>query len=239
MTKRDLCTQALQELGVLDPTDTASDEDMNAASGAFDRLYDAWNAKRVAVYADVFAPFTLTALLAPQTIGPAGNLVVTQRPMSIESAGLVLTSGSLDVERPIWVRDAAWWSRQAVKDLSTDVPTDLYYEPDWPNGKAFFWPVPASAVGVVLQSRMLLAALTLDATFTMPPGYHDAVMLSLAEKCARPFSRPVTPDLAMDAAKARDVIFSANRVTPNIATRDAGMPRGARGRTYNYLDRSM
>lgn len=242
MTKRDLCTSALQELGVLDPEDTASDPDMNTASGAFDRLYDAWNAQRQAVYADVFAEFTLTSALSPQTIGPTGNLVVTQRPVSIEGARLVLTSGTLDVSRPIDVRDAAWWGRQQVKGLSTDVPTDLYYEADWPNGKAFFWPVPSSAVVVELQNRMLLAALTLNDTFTMPPGYLDAVVLSLAEKCARPFAKQVTPDLKMDAAAAREIVFKNNRVTPNIATADYGMPRsggGGRQRTYNWMDRSL
>lgn len=241
MTKRDLCTAALQELGVLDPEDTASDADMNTASGAFDRLYDSWNAQRQAVYADVFAEFTLTASLSPQTIGPTGNMVVTQRPVSIEGANLVLTSGSLDVSRPIGIRDAAWWTRQQVKGLSTDVPTDLYYQPDWPNGKAFFWPVPDSAVVVELQNRMLLSALTLNDTFTMPPGYYNATMLSLAEMCARPFAKQVTPDLRMDAAAARGVIFSNNRTTPNIATADYGMPRsgGGRERTYIHLDRSL
>jgi hypothetical protein len=168
MTKRDLCTAALQELGVLDPEDTASDADMNMASGAFDRLYDSWNAQRQAVYADVFAEFTLTALLSPQIIGPTGNMVVTQRPVSIEAAGLMLTTGSVDVRRTITVRDAAWWARQQVKTLPTDVPTDLYYglaerEGVLPAGSA-------SAVVVELQNRMPLAALTLNDTFTMPPG---------------------------------------------------------------------
>lgn len=243
MTKLDLCTAALQELGVLDPEDTASDADMNTASEAFDDLYDAWNAQRQAVYADVFARFTLTASLSPQTIGPSGVLVVTQRPVSIESASQILTSGTLDVSRPIDTRrDADWWARQQVKGLETGYPTDLYYQPAWPNGNAFFHPVPDSAVVVELQTRLLLAALTLNDTFTMPPGYRRAVKLSLAEFCARPFARQVTPDLKTDAATAREVVFKNNRTIPNIATADYGMPRSGssgRQRTYNWLDRSL
>lgn len=235
-----ICSDALLEIGVL-----AQGEPMDAAMGEFtrrklERLLNEWNAKRCAVYATVFSSFNLTASLNPHTIGPTGaTWTVTQRPVSIEAISLELNTSSPSVFVQLTPRDAQWWQAQSVPDLSTDIPTDFYYDPTWPNGSIYFWPVPSAVYPVQIQIRTLLDdTLTLDLTFSLPPGYQEAVTLTLAEKTARSYGRAVSQDLANDARNARAIIFNNNDTTPRIATADVGMsgPRqGGTRSTFNWL----
>lgn len=232
MTKRDILTEMLVEIGVLDPGDTMSDRQQVTAENAFDRLLDDWNADRQAVYAMQRQTFTLTPSLSPHTIGPSGaTWTSTQRPVSIEEANLVLTGG---IRRPITIRDQQWYADQRVPALESSIPLDLYYQPDWPLGKLYFFPVPSTAYTVDLWSRMVLSALTIDASFDLPPGYRNAVMLTCAEYAAGPFAAEISGLTVENAAKARRRIFSNNQITPRLTTRDGGMTQRRHGRFRSY-----
>ena len=235
-----ICSDALLEIGALE-----QGEAMPAATGEFmrrklERLLNEWNAKRCAVYATVFSSFNLTASLNPHTIGPTGaTWTVTQRPVSVEAISLGLNSSSPTVYIPLNKRDAEWWQAQSVPGLTSDVPTDFFYNPTYPNGSIYFWPVPTAVYPVQLQIRTLLDdAIALVDTFTLPPGYQEAITLTLAEKSARSFGRGIRPDLVTDAANARALIFANNDETPSIATADCGMSgptqSGSRS-TWNWL----
>lgn len=231
MTGLDLVTDALTELGVLGAAESPTPEDAAFVLRRLNQLLDSWNAERDAVYADVFGSYTLTPSLSPHTIGPTGTFVTAQRPVSIEGANLMI---SATVRNPIDVtRDAAWWFARSVPSLATSVPTDLYYNPTWPNGALYFWPVPTTTGPVELWTRQVLAALTLATVFTMPPAYQEALTLTLAEKIAPAFGVQVTAQTTTAAATARARVFNNNRVIPKLVTRDSGIP-GARG-TWNYL----
>jgi hypothetical protein len=238
VTILDLIEEALGEIGVLAAGDTATAEDADLGLRKLNRLFDNWSAERAAVYAQAFNTYVLTTNLSPHTIGPtAATWSATQRPVTIEAAGLVLTTPTPDVRIPITPRDADWWAAQPVKALTGTVPTDLYYQPDWPNGKLFFWPVPTVAYSVELSTRVLLAQVALTDTFTLPPGYRDAITLSLAESLLAVFpTGEIAALIVGQAAKARARIFGVNDRAPRIATQDVGMPGGGGG-SFNYLTR--
>jgi hypothetical protein len=237
-TIQDICKSALLEINV-----QAQGESLSAANAVFtleklNRILDAWNAEHAASYAQQFVTFTLTPSLSPHTIGPSPAVwIQTVRPVSIESASLILDSSTPSVYLPITLRDAQWWAGQQVPALETSFPTDCYYEPAWPSGNLYFWPVPTTAYDVELEIRRLLAQVALSDTFSLPPGYQEALTLTLAEQCARPFGRPLEPTLVRDAAMARARIFANNTPTPRLMTQDSGMPRkqSANFPTFNYL----
>lgn len=238
-TVRDILSEALEELGVVQQGDALSDNDANAALRRYNRLLDAWNAERGAVYADQFVTYTLTPALSPHTIGPTGTFVVTQRPVSIEGANLWLGS-SPNAKVPIYLRDAEWWNSQTVPALSTAIPTDLFYDPTWPNGSLYLWPVPSAAKQIELWTRIVLAQVGLNDTFTLPPGYRRAHVLTLAEECGSAFGTMPSGKTVMDAAKARAVMFANNRQPPRLRTQDVGMPRNGGGlENFNYLSRTF
>ncbi len=237
-TALNLCEDAAREINVFGEGNSLTPSDANFFLGVLNRLLDNWNAERVAVYASSFDTFTLIPGTSPHTIGPAAStpdFVMAVRPVSLTSVSLILSGGSLPIYLPITVRDNQWWAEQTTPTLSTSIPTDVYYQPDFQLGKLFFWPVPTVAYDVELETRVLLAQVTLttDLLPFLPPGYRDALTLTVAEQSCRAFGRPVLPDLVMSASKSRARIFANNDVTPNLVTQDSGMP-GGRGSYLNW-----
>lgn len=228
-TARTICEEAADELQIKGAGQTLEAEDADTLLVTLNRLLDSWNAKRRAVYADTFNSYTLSAALSPHTIGASGaTWTVTQRPVSIESAQL-LTDG---IGRPIEVKDAAWWAAQPNKALTGD-PTHVAYDAAWPLGRLFFWPVPDAAKDVELWTRVVLAQMTLDTEFTLPPGYKNAIVLTVAEHAAVKFGKSVPVELAHLAREARALIFDNNDRVPSLATADAGLPGGC-SRAYDF-----
>lgn len=232
-TLKDVCTNALLEINQVAAGDTPGPDDIDFVFKKALLIFDSWNARRDAVYADQFQTFTLTPSLQPHTIGPTGTFVTTQRPVTLEGARLIFaTQGNPSTE--IEVQDASWWSGRSLKSMTSDVPTDVYYEPDWPLGKLFFWPVPETAYQVELWTRQVFAALALTDPFSFPPGYQAAVTLTLAEDISGPFGKPISRDLERRAREARDVAFGNNLTVPRLVT-SGFETTGGGGASGNYL----
>ena len=221
MTARDLLEDVGHELGVLDPHESLTANQARLGLSKLTRLVDTWNADRQAIVADQLLTFTLTPSLQPHTIGASGATWTTSiRPVSIEGAQLMTDSTSA-----IRLRTSDWWQALTSPTQTSDTPTDLYYAPTWPLGKLYFWPIPTAATDVQLLVRVALADYDLDTTFTMPPGYRDAMTLTLVESCQSVLGGVVTPATQMAATQARARIFSNNMVVPKLIT-DMMQPGG-------------
>jgi hypothetical protein len=236
-TMRQIIVNALYKINALSVGEQPSAAEAQDGLTELNLLFDDWNAMRHAVYAQSFDTYTLVPNLLPHTIGPtAATFTVTQRPVSLDGASLILDTSTPASYQEITVRDWQWWHAQPTPTLASTFPTDVYYQPDWPNGKLFFWPTPQTAYDVELVTRVLLAQVALSDDFSLPPGYQHAITLTLAERLAVQFSRPVTPDLGRQAQAARARVFANNDFTPRIATADAGMhgPSGGGQRADFY-----
>lgn len=236
VTALSLVNAAGQEIGALAAGESFSSDDQAWVLQKLQRVIDTFNAKRTMVYANIFSTFTLQANLTPHTIGPTGTFAVTQRPVEIPTIGLILVNTTpATVEIPLTPRDKDWWADQRVKNLTSAIPTDYYYEPDWPNGSIFFWPVPNAVNNVLLQLRGVITELTTPAqTFTMPPAYWDLIIYTLAIAISPSFDRPVTPDLRQLQMEAIRTVQGNNVKSPRGATGDAGMPGVSRGGLFDY-----
>jgi hypothetical protein len=239
-TISEICQDAALELGSFSPGDPFAPLLAGTLLYRLNRMLDSWNAEHEAIYAQQFLTYTLTPSLSPHTIGPTGATwtLASGRPVSIESASLILAGGTTSAYVPIHLREAQWWADQQVPTLTSLYSTDLYYEPNWPLGNLFFWPVPTAANQVEIEIRRALAQVVLTDTFSLPPGYQEAITLTLAEQAARPLGKPIDASLIREASKARARIFANNVPTPTICTQDAGMPSGADSPTlptWNYL----
>jgi hypothetical protein len=237
----DIVTEALAEIGVVAGGESASADDADYALKKANRLLDRWNAERQAVYCDTFTSYVLTPNLAPHTIGPSGTLTATVRPVDIPAANLVVTTSTPNDRTPLNIRDSAWWMANSVRAITSPIPTDLFYRPNWPNGELNLWPVPTAAYSLEIQTRVLLSAtVALTTTFTLPPGYQDAITLSLAEECCTgAFGRPMPDGLPQRAAKARGIVWANNDEPPYLRTADAGMASSGRGTKLNWQNRQI
>lgn len=230
LTGQDLVKQALQELGVLNATENPNGEDATFGLAKLNRLFDLWNADPRTSFATTFDPFDLVPNTNPHTIGPDGDWETILRPPELLAATLIVSS---TLRQPITLQSREWWLAQTDRSTTSDMPTDGYYDPSFPEGRLYLWPVPSTAYQVELASRGLMAAMSLTDRVQLAPGYADAVIKTLAETLAAPM-RVSMPDGLMDGARrARAIIFAANRHIPDLVTRDAGMPGGCGG-AYDF-----
>ncbi len=229
MTAAEIVRDAFYEVGRLALGQTLPGDLAEFGLGKLNRLLDLWNAQRTAVYAEQIASFTLSPNTSPHTIGVSGaTWTATQRPVSLLAATLVIGT----IRQPIQIRTAEWYAGLATPEQTSETPTDVYYAAGWPLGSLYFYPVPTAASTVELWSRVVLAALALADTFTMPPGYQEAVTLTLAETLAGPLGVAMPADLARLAREARGHVFGNNDVIPAYVP-DAGLP-GVGGGWYDY-----
>jgi hypothetical protein len=217
----------------------AVDSDNELADGLIfaNQLVDLWSARSCYAYTTTFRTFNLTPGHQPHLLGPgltAPDFAVNQRPARIISAALVLTD-STPVDQPMNIRDAAWWARQRVKDLQSTVPTDLYYEADYPNGQLWIWPIPSVAYPIRLESIVTLQQFaTINDPFIAPAAYLRAFTLTLAEELSDVWGTTAPPGLAGRALKARDALQSNNNLPPRISSADWGTFSQS-GADFNYL----
>ena len=221
---------------MLAPGEPPTADEQTDVLGKLNRLLDRWNTQRLYTYNVNFTNYTLTPNLAPHTIGPTGTFVVAVRPVELDAAALILNNVTPNVTMPLTLRDDYWWANQRVKTLTTSVPTDLYYSPDFPNGSLNLWPIPTTAYGLELETRTILASVVITDTINLPQGYEDAITLSLAEDICTIFARQPNPLLISSAMRARAAIKATNSFSPRISTVDAGMPKSGGTRSdFNYL----
>jgi len=235
---QEIIIDALGEIGVLSTGEPLAAAEADIALRYLNRMIDQWAARMINAYNVSFTAYTLTPNHQPHLIGPglvAPDFAMAQRPVRIENAALILNNLAQPVDIPLNIRDDDWWANQRVKSIATSVPTDLYYSPDWPNGALWLWPIPTFPYGLRLETWGLISGFTSIAdTVELPPGYREGVMLTLAEKLARPFGRTVSQDLRDDAARARAIFQTNNAKSPRCSSADYGT-RGKQNRpTFNY-----
>jgi hypothetical protein len=223
------------------PGFAGSTDDMSDGLMRLNAIVDQWAARKAYAYSETFQKFTLTPNHAPHLIGPglaSPDFNFPIRPMRLEENGatLVLTNVTPNVDIPMTVRDADWWNNQRVKALSTSVPTDVYYEPDFPNGALNFWPVPNFAYAVRLRLwTVVLQFVAITDQFVAPPAYLDALIKTLAEQLVLMYpGTMMPPSLPMEAIRARAAALGNNAKSPTIPSADYGT-RGNRERgDFNY-----
>lgn len=243
-TWADVIFDALLEIGVYNSNDPLLPDDERQGRRRLNRIIDSWAARKLFAFSQTFTLYTLTPNHQPTLIGP--NLASPDfatvpagapRPTSIETIELVLNNQTPVVDSPqLNRRDKAWWAAQTVKPLTTSVPTDYYYQPDFPSGAIYFWPVPNFAYQVRVEERTQLAQAPLNLTqpFAAPQGYELAVVLTLAEHSCGPYTRPVPADLPARARAARAAVLGNNTHSPRTASADYGT-RGRPRADFNYF----
>jgi hypothetical protein len=220
MTALELITNALYEINAVPPGETASSDDAALGLSKLNRLLDNWNAESLFIYGTTLSDFTLTINHNPHTIGVSGSgadfIVATARPPKIEAAALILTDQTPNIYSPLEIVDGDWWINNPTPTLATQVPYYLYPNYSWPLGQIYLWPVPTTAYGIRLKLWTLLSQLALTDTFSLPPGYQDAITLSLAESLTAPHGAQLSPILVKNASEARARIKSLNSEAPTM-----------------------
>jgi hypothetical protein len=237
MLVSDLITLALRKLRVLAPNESPTATELSDALIALNLMLDAWTADSCFIHARSRNPFPLVSNQYVYTIGPSGADFTLTRPIRLESAGLILDNSIANpLEVPV---ELLLYSDEYAgiinKTLVATYPRKIWYNPTYPNGTIYLWPVPSgSNIYIVLYVAQLLSQFSATSeSVAFPPGYANALVYNLAIELAEDYGVTPTENIMMlaDKSKAR---VKADNVVKTIPLLGSDYPTRERGR-FNII----
>ena len=242
-TFADVCTRAAKAIRYLGRTETLTAQDANDALTAFNAMLDSWSNERLISYVVLERSFNLVVNQQQYTIGTSGTPDITAtRPLDILQAYVQDANGN-NFLMNIKTRD--WWNQIGNRSstITSQIPTDIFYDPQYPNGVINIFPTPLISYTVYYDSTQdQVDSSVLTTTISMPLGYEQAYVLNLAlEMISQGFPSMLKQEelaiLMKNAADAKANIKRTN-IKDVIANYDAAIVSRSYA-TYNiYRDSS-
>lgn len=191
----------------------ASGDSPTAAENAdsliiLNELLDSWTAELGPVYGETVESLTWATGQATRTIGVSGNLN-TARPQQILRASATISTVDYDLS----LISNQEYQAIPIKTQTGSIPLALAYNPTFASslGTLYMWPVPSSAVTLLLTSIKPLAAVSaLSGTVTLPPGYAEALRYNLAVRYASYFGAQLDGFIVKQAADTKRNLLISN-----------------------------
>jgi hypothetical protein len=234
LTVRSIITDALIELGVLEPGDAMTAAQGQTGLRRVQAMIDSWAADRLTLSLQLRTSFTWPASTSEVQIG-LGQTVNIDRPMWINTITYVVPGTSPGVEVLIGQMDEDAYASLSIKSLTSALPQQCFYQTNLTNayGTLFLWPQPQSLTVVIYTPQAVSVPATLDSVLQGPPGYQDAFLYQLALRLCSPFGIAVPPLLPRLATNAFENMKRPN-VDPGALSIDAALVPSA-GAGYNVL----
>jgi hypothetical protein len=178
-TASQIITRAAKTLRYLGRDEVLTAQDANDGLIAFNAMLDSWSNENLFSYVVLERSFVLSVAVNSYTIG-SGGVINTTRPLDITQA-FVRDAGGNDFLMNIKTRD--WWNQLGNRSatITSQIPTDLFYDPQYPLGVINIFPTPLIGYTVFyssMQQQVDPSALT--TSISMPEGYERAYVLNLA-----------------------------------------------------------
>jgi len=216
----DILYVALRLIRVIRPGHGPQSEILTEALAALNAMIDAWNTERLIIPAVLRQVFDITAGSQSYTIGPSGSFLTTARPSRVEKAGLIDVNGgsAQPAEIPLEVLTLEQWKDIEIKNLTSSIPSKLWYDQglDVGNGMVYLWPIPSVNNQIALYLwQTLLQFQAIEDPFAMYPGYLRAIQYNLAVELFPRLGIAVMTQIVMDTAmKAKAAIKTLNNQVP-------------------------
>lgn len=225
-TGRDIVKDSMRLFGAIATGETPSAEEVADGLTALNKMLDSWSNNGLTIHASVREKFSLTANDGIYTLGSAANFNTT-RPLKFDAVTIEDQSVSpLTESAPLRILNSDEWAAIAVKDQTADKPSCVYFEGTYPLETVNLWPVPTVANKVVFYSRKPLTTLTsANTSFSLPPGYLEAITYNLAKRFAPEFGKTLQPEQFDIAAKSLADIKRTNKRPALLEVDDALMDR--------------
>ena len=178
-TVAQVLTRAAKTIRYLGRNEVLTAQDATDALNAFNALLDSWSNENLMSYVVLENSFTLVVNKQTYTVGSGGDVNVT-RPLNITQA-YIQDSGGNNFLMNIRPRD--WWNQIGNRGstITSQIPTDLFYDPQYPLGVINIFPIPLIAYTCFFdytQDQVDYSNLT--TTLSLPDGYERTYVLNLA-----------------------------------------------------------
>ncbi len=187
-------------------------EALDASEGAdgleaLNAMLDSWANDQLFVHVLTLNDITLIPNTAAYTVGPTGG-TVTERPVNISDATYALIDG---ISYPVALLTTAEYGQITLKTTTSPVPEAVWYNPTYPNATVTIYPVPSTTGTLKLWSiKQIQSFSSLTTEINLPPGYEEAIVMSLAEIYGLEFMTEPSMTLMRKAASARRRIKRTN-----------------------------
>lgn len=240
-TARDLIQDALERIQVYVPSETATDADAARGFSVLNQMMDSWSNESLTCYEELEQNGAMVVGQSSYQIGAGAADFNTTRPLRIKdgpgAAYLLDTNGN---KYGVNVRTRDQWNLIAnPSQVTANVVTDIFYDPQYPVGIINVFPVPNMTWTLYWDSYLQFTRFaTLASALSLPPGYEKAISENLAVDLAMYFpTAKITPSLVQAASRSKGNIKRTNR-RENVAVYDRELIARGTG-VYNvWSDRS-
>lgn len=211
----DLLTNALVDGGIVGIDEAVEAAILNRAFRQANWLLAQWARKRWMIYR--IQDYAVTAN-GNQTynVGLNADININPRPDRLEYAFVrFLNTGGpaqfpVDIPLDI-IQSHEDYSRITVKSIGT-LPWRIFYDPVWPVGVLFPWPVPQSGLYQLhVGFKCVLPRFTnIQEPINFPPEYEPAMNYNLARRFRASYQMPADPEISALARDSLNVIRLAN-----------------------------
>lgn len=188
-TARTIITDALIDIGVLEPGEDAEHEQVQYGLRKINRTVKAWMGDGYHLWRRTEGAITLVADKQSYTMGGTGSPDFAVRPLRIESMRFVQSDGT---EAPRMIPMAREDYLALPRKDASGTSTSYYYDPQRDLGALYLWPV-LSAISTPAEQvkftylRPFFDFDTLDNAPDIPQEWNDAIIRTLGADLARTY----------------------------------------------------
>ena len=211
-----LIQDALFEIGVLAEGETATDAMAQHALRRLKYMLRHWSSKNIRLYYAKEDTLVLTGATS-YTVG-VGAVFNVIRPTSIR--GAFVKSSTTGVDDPIKIITEDEYRRISMKSLG-GTPELLWYDPDYPFGIIYLWPVGTGTLHID-SLKPLTDPATLTTSVSFPPEYDEAIVCGLAVRLAPNYGKAASAEtvaMALDGLRdieVKNFAEQVNAVRPEV-----------------------
>lgn len=233
-----IITQSLRKMGVYAPSEALTDSDAQQGLESLNDMLDGWSNDSLSCFAVLEQTFTLTPGVGTYTIGP-GGMIDRVRPLKVMfGTGTAYLLDQNGDKYPVEVVTRDKWNLITQPNITSDLPSYLFYDPQYPLGIINLYPLPNIGYPVFFDSYQQLGSFTsLSTLLSLPPGYKKALQDNLVIELW-PFFKPdaaqIPGNLERDAARSLMKVKRTN-IRPSQASYDPEIVAKARG-SYNIYN---
>lgn len=212
-TARDLIKRSLRLIHVLSTTEEPTAQEASDSLEALNDMLDEWAIEKSLIFASKEESITWVGGSETHTLGATGDTVTT-RPTKILNSTFYTDGNGNDYNLRL-IDTRVGYTSIVDKETTTDLPDILYYEPTYPDGTLYIWPVPSANLTVKLHTWQQLSQFSsLDDTVSLAPGYKNLLVYGLTEYLASEFGVAVPPEVGKQIVAVKRRMLRHNLVMP-------------------------